>query len=78
MTCNIPKLVKYIYLFSLPHLQKGALENTFDMIIHVGDFAYDMYEDNGSRGDVFMEQIEPIASKIPYMTCPGNSFVEAL
>jgi phosphodiesterase/alkaline phosphatase D-like protein len=57
---------------SLPHLQKGALEDAFDMIIHVGDFAYDMYEDNGTRGDLFMEQIEPIASMIPYMTCPGN------
>lgn len=57
---------------SLPHLQKGALENDFDMIIHVGDFAYDMYEENGSRGDVFMEQIEPIATRVPYMTCPGN------
>lgn len=57
---------------SLPYLQKGALENRFDMAIHVGDFAYDMYEDNGLRGDVFMEQIESIASLIPYMTCPGN------
>ena len=56
----------------MPYLQKGALENRFDMAIHVGDFAYDMYEDNGLRGDVFMEQIESIASLIPYMTCPGK------
>ena len=46
----------------------------FDAIIHVGDFAYDMYENNGERGDLFMEQIEPIASTVPYMTCPGNLF----
>ena len=34
--------------------------------------AYDMAEENGGRGDVFMEQIEPIASVVPYMVCPGN------
>jgi len=57
---------------SLPFLQRGAGEGMFDAIIHVGDFAYDMYENNGERGDLFMEQIEPIASTVPYMTCPGN------
>ena len=56
---------------SLPFLQRGAGEGMFDAIIHVGDFAYDMYENNGERGDLFMEQIEPIASTVPYMTCPG-------
>ncbi len=34
--------------------------------------AYDMAEENGGRGDDFMKQIEPIASVVPYMTCPGN------
>lgn len=34
--------------------------------------AYDMAELDGERGDIFMEQIEPIASMVPYMTCPGN------
>ena len=58
--------------FSLPYLQNGAENKLYDMIIHVGDFAYDMYEDNATRGDLFMEQIEPIASTIPYMTCPGT------
>jgi len=57
---------------SLPYLQKGALEEMFDLVIHVGDFAYDMYEENGRRGDDFMAQIEPVASSVPYMTCPGN------
>ena len=43
----------------------------FQAILHVGDMAYDMAEENGKRGDDFMEQIEPIASTVPYMTCPG-------
>ena len=42
------------------------------MVIHVGDFAYDMAQDNGRVGDEFMRQIEPIAAYVPYMTCPGN------
>lgn len=47
--------------------------------------AYDMAEHEGRRGDLFMEQVwqlvwwlvnywqvEPVASMVPYMTCPGN------
>ena len=42
------------------------------MIIHVGDFAYNMATDNGRVGNEFMRQIEPVAAYVPYMTCPGN------
>ncbi|KAI8432466.1 hypothetical protein MSG28_004852 [Choristoneura fumiferana] len=44
----------------------------FDLILHVGDFAYDMHDDDGKRGDQFMRQIQPLAAMVPYMTCPGN------
>ena len=37
----------------------------YDAAIHVGDMAYDMAELDGHRGDIFMEQIEPIASMVP-------------
>lgn len=57
---------------SLPFLQREVGEGLYDAVIHVGDMAYDMAEENGVRGDIFMEQIEPIASMLPYMTCPGN------
>ena len=57
---------------SLPFLQRDISEGSYDLVIHVGDMAYDMAEENGGRGDVFMEQIEPIASVVPYMVCPGN------
>jgi len=57
---------------SLPYLQREVGEGVYDAIIHVGDMAYDMAELDGLRGDIFMEQIEPISSMIPYMTCPGN------
>ncbi|CAG7837424.1 unnamed protein product [Allacma fusca] len=57
---------------SLPRLQREVEMGSYDAILHVGDFAYDMNSDNGLIGDGFMEQIEPIAAYVPYMTCPGN------
>jgi len=57
---------------SLPYLQREAGEGRFHAVIHVGDMAYDMAEHNGKRGDQFMAQVEPVASLVPYMTCPGN------
>jgi hypothetical protein len=29
-------------------------------------------QENGLVGDEFMNQIQPIAAYVPYMTCPGN------
>lgn len=43
-----------------------------DAIIHVGDFAYNMENNNGDVGDAFLRMLEPIASQVPYMTAVGN------
>ncbi|XP_051578848.1 acid phosphatase type 7 isoform X5 [Myxocyprinus asiaticus] len=57
---------------SLSRLQKETQIGMYDVILHIGDFAYDMHEDNGKIGDEFMRQIQSIAAYTPYMTCPGN------
>jgi hypothetical protein len=57
---------------SLTRLQREVQMDMYDAIIHVGDFAYDMDSEDGLIGDSFMEQIQPIAAYVPYMTCPGN------
>ncbi|XP_050666890.1 acid phosphatase type 7 isoform X2 [Leptidea sinapis] len=57
---------------SLSYLQDEAERGHFDVILHVGDFAYDMDTDNALVGDEFMRQIQPLAALVPYMTCPGN------
>ncbi|XP_047520844.1 acid phosphatase type 7 isoform X3 [Pieris napi] len=57
---------------SLSYLQDEAQRGHFDVILHVGDFAYDMDTDNALVGDEFMRQIQPLAASVPYMTCPGN------
>ncbi|XP_061090193.1 acid phosphatase type 7 [Conger conger] len=57
---------------SLSRLQKETQVRMYDAILHIGDFAYDMDQDNGRIGDEFMNQIQSIAAYVPYMTCPGN------
>ncbi|XP_074645689.1 acid phosphatase type 7-like [Tubulanus polymorphus] len=57
---------------SLTRLQEETLKGNLDAILHVGDFAYDMYVNNARYGDEFMRQIESVAAYLPYMTCPGN------
>ena len=44
----------------------------FDVILHVGDFAYNMESYDSRLGDQFMNMIQPLTTQIPYMTCPGN------
>lgn len=57
---------------SLPFLQQETQRGNFDAILHVGDFAYDMPDNEGEVGDEFMRQIQPIAAYVPYMVSPGN------
>ncbi|CAD6189615.1 unnamed protein product [Caenorhabditis auriculariae] len=57
---------------SIGKLQKFAQSGGVDVVLHVGDFAYDMNENNGGTGDEFFRQIEPIAAYVPYMATVGN------
>ena len=42
------------------------------MMLHVGDFAYDLDSGGGTVGDQFMQNIEQIAAYVPYMVSVGN------
>ena len=44
----------------------------FDVIIHIGDIAYDLHDDEGDRGDAYMKAIQPFAAYVPYMVFAGN------
>uniref|UniRef100_A0A8C8W7M1 Purple acid phosphatase n=1 Tax=Peromyscus maniculatus bairdii TaxID=230844 RepID=A0A8C8W7M1_PERMB len=57
---------------ALPRLRRDTQQGMFDAVLHVGDFAYNMDQDNARVGDRFMRLIEPVAASVPYMTCPGN------
>jgi hypothetical protein len=43
-----------------------------DVIVHVGDFAYDLHQKGGTVGDHFFENIEQIGAYVPYMVSVGN------
>lgn len=57
---------------ALPYLQEDTRLGMYDALLHIGDFAYDMADDNGQVGDEFMRRIEPIAANVPYMVVAGN------
>jgi len=50
----------------------GIIAEEPDMILHVGDFAYDLDSDGGLTGDRFFQNIEPVAARFPYMVSHGN------
>ena len=43
-----------------------------DMILHVGDYGYNMDDDDGKIGNQFFQNIEQLAAYVPYMTSIGN------
>ncbi|KAI6236622.1 Purple acid phosphatase [Aphelenchoides besseyi] len=57
---------------SLGKLQQMTQDGEFDMIIHNGDFGYNLDTRNGTVGDEFMRQLEPMAAYVPYVTSVGN------
>jgi len=43
-----------------------------DFIVHYGDLAYNLASENGTIGDLFMHNLQPISTKIPYVVTAGN------
>lgn len=47
-------------------------DGEYDAIIHNGDFAYNLDDEEGYRGDEYIRQIEPFAAYVAYQTSVGN------
>uniref|UniRef100_W6NBU1 Purple acid phosphatase n=1 Tax=Haemonchus contortus TaxID=6289 RepID=W6NBU1_HAECO len=62
----------YFHGNSTESLLRNGLAGKFDFIVHLGDIAYDLHSKNGSVGDDYMNQLEPLISKVPYMVVAGN------
>uniref|UniRef100_A0A1I7SXR9 Purple acid phosphatase n=1 Tax=Caenorhabditis tropicalis TaxID=1561998 RepID=A0A1I7SXR9_9PELO len=62
---------------SIDQLIAARKENQFDIIIHIGDLAYDLHDQSGSTGDDYMNAIEPFAAYVPYMVFAGNHEVDS-
>ena len=57
---------------TLADVQEEVRQKNYDVLIHCGDFAYDLDTDNGRVGDAWMRSIEPVSAYLPYMVSPGN------
>lgn len=55
-----------------PALSADASSGTYDVLLHVGDLAYDLAGLQGRRGAAFLAHVEPAAAQLPYMVVPGN------
>ena len=45
----------------------AMFSSQYQALLHAGDLAYNLDSNNGRVGDRFLDQIEPIASRLPYM-----------
>ena len=55
-----------------PALLQDLATRETDFMVHNGDFAYDMYDDNGTNGDNWLNYVQPVYANIPVMTSVGN------
>eukprot|EP00358_Blepharisma_japonicum_P000053 CAMPEP_0202954478 /NCGR_PEP_ID=MMETSP1395-20130829/50838_1 /ASSEMBLY_ACC=CAM_ASM_000871 /TAXON_ID=5961 /ORGANISM="Blepharisma japonicum, Strain Stock R1072" /LENGTH=137 /DNA_ID=CAMNT_0049670019 /DNA_START=117 /DNA_END=531 /DNA_ORIENTATION=- len=53
-------------------LGEETLTRDYLGILHMGDIAYDLDDEDGKIGDDYLNMIQPIAATYPYMTVPGN------
>lgn len=64
MSCTLTLVSALVILIFLSNVAIDAID--------IGDFAYDFDTNNGTMGDLFMNDIEKMASHVPYMVSPGN------
>ena len=57
---------------ALPYLQTLVAEGGADLLIDLGDYAYNLDYRDGAIGDMFQDSIEPMTSGAPFMGCVGN------
>eukprot|EP01134_Creolimax_fragrantissima_P002173 CFRG2173T1 len=57
---------------TIPYLQMQTARGIYNAAITLGDYAYDLFDGNGTIGDMFMRSMEGVAGSIPYMVIPGN------
>lgn len=58
--------------FSVNLLKRESKLRDFNAVLHIGDLAYDLNDDEGRIGDKWLNQIESISGNYAYMTLPGN------
>ena len=44
----------------------------WDVLVHMGDFAYNIQDDDGLKGDAFFERMSVLTQRVPYIVVKGN------
>jgi len=57
---------------SLSQIVTEGTSGMYDMILHSGDYAYDLGTSYGVRGNDFMNALQPAVATVPYIGAPGN------
>jgi hypothetical protein len=59
---------------SIPTIAKiKTLDSTeYDLMLHIGDFAYEIEDNSGKKGDDFFQTMSLTTAKLPYVITPGN------
>lgn len=55
---------------TIRRVESDVLSGKVDLVVHNGDISYS--DGDESHWDAFMRKIECVASRVPYMTVPGN------
>ncbi|KAL4453138.1 hypothetical protein ABPG74_015369 [Tetrahymena malaccensis] len=56
----------------LNYLNSNTQNNKFDAMIYLGDYAYEFYQNNGAKGDSYIEKFAPLSFSYPLAMAPGN------
>ena len=56
-------------------IQDEVLNHSASLVLHYGDISYARGTD--STWDAFFDAVEPVASRVPWMTSPGNHEIQA-
>jgi hypothetical protein len=57
---------------SVQQLIMEVQNGSADAVLHNGDYAYNLDSNNGSVGDVFLNNLQPISTHVPYLGVLGN------
>lgn len=57
---------------SLAQIVAEGSSGMYDMVLHSGDLAYDLNTALGTRGNDYLNALQPAAATVPYIVCPGN------
>jgi len=56
------------------NIQYELSQYNYQAVFHIGDISYAV--GHASQWDSFFDQIEPLATRVPWMVCPGNHEVD--